>query len=548
MTSESKRQRESIRESLGQVSAALVLLLLAAAPGLRAQFSLTTTYASNNGQYGNMFDVVALQNLSICSFDINLDSGTFDVEVYSVSGSYAAVQTQPSAWGAPIAVRSSLVSNGLNVPTPLQLSLQLSLAAGNTRGFYITVRNGPGINYTNGAPGSEGSVYASDQNLEIRVGAGLQYPFLFPQSPRIWNGAVHYATTASCPPSRFQRNQTSLGLTIGGALSDGNSPAVHPSCVGALAQLVATSPLAGNLYELGWTFSPVLPRGTPGTSSSPRQTINLDSFHPTLGFLNGGSAPAFAPLPPAFSFGLTASVPLFFAAQMAVVDAGHPDGYALSQASLLDASVVGIVPGPTDDDAVVSVPLTAPPLCASPASFSGTAFTTIHVSSNGRITFNVPSAAFTPTVAEALSGPPFLGVWMDLDPSTSGSIEVRATAPGQLEVHWDDVAPFAAPIGTTVDLKVRYVAASAQWSILGLQSLIGTANPAFLGLSRGASGATNAGPTNFVPGGSGSLPSSLAMLFQFGPASALGGVTTGVDSIAFTPLSQGAAGYAWAAQ
>ncbi|MEM7187739.1 MAG: hypothetical protein AAF466_13890, partial [Bacteroidota bacterium] len=61
--------------------------------------SLETTFAGGNGNFGNMFDMNALTDLTIDSFDIHGDTGaTFDVEVYAKSGTYVGFETDPGAW------------------------------------------------------------------------------------------------------------------------------------------------------------------------------------------------------------------------------------------------------------------------------------------------------------------------------------------------------------------------------------------------------------------------------------------------------------------
>jgi len=156
---------------------------------------LTTTFASNNGQAGNMFDLVAINDVSICGFDVNLDVGTWDLEVYGVTGggTFVGNETNSSAWTL-IGSAAGVVSNGLNAPTPLPISLMTPMTAGTTQGFYVTVTNGSGIKYTNGT--TAGAVYAADSNLQILEGAGKTYPFGSTYSPRVWNGTVHYSPTA----------------------------------------------------------------------------------------------------------------------------------------------------------------------------------------------------------------------------------------------------------------------------------------------------------------------------------------------------------------
>ena len=94
----------------------LVSLAAVAAAALLPAQSLTTTLTSNNGQAGNMFDVKALVGLTIDSFDVNLDAGTWDLEVYALPSNtpYLPDVNNAAAWGSPIASVTGVVSNGFN--------------------------------------------------------------------------------------------------------------------------------------------------------------------------------------------------------------------------------------------------------------------------------------------------------------------------------------------------------------------------------------------------------------------------------------------------
>lgn len=172
----------------------LVSLAAVAAAALLPAQSLTTTLTSNNGQAGNMFDVKALVGLTIDSFDVNLDAGTWDLEVYALPSNtpYLPDVNNAAAWGSPIASVTGVVSNGFNVATPLNLALGLPVPAGSIQAFYITVTNGTAMNYTNGS--TTGNLYASNAELEFYEGSGLAYPFTANFNPRVWNGTIYYTS------------------------------------------------------------------------------------------------------------------------------------------------------------------------------------------------------------------------------------------------------------------------------------------------------------------------------------------------------------------
>ena len=162
--------------------------------GVGPPVSLETTFAGGNGNFGNMFDMNALNDVTINSFDIHGDTGaTFDVEVYAKTGTYVGFETDPGAWTL-IGTAPGIVSNGDGVATPLDLMLGYVMDAGETHAFYVTPTDFStgGFNYTNGT--GVGNVFASDANIEFLEGSGSGYPFdgtLF--SPRVWNGNIIYS-------------------------------------------------------------------------------------------------------------------------------------------------------------------------------------------------------------------------------------------------------------------------------------------------------------------------------------------------------------------
>ena len=151
--------------------------------------TLETTFAGGNGLDGNMFDIVAINEVTINSFDVNLDTGiTDDIEVYYKSGSWEGFEEDPSAW--TLLATANVTSAGDGVPTPLNLTLGQTIAAGETGAFYVTTTAG-GINYTNGS--ANGTVFASDANIEFLEGSGKSYPFGSSTfDARVFNGNIIY--------------------------------------------------------------------------------------------------------------------------------------------------------------------------------------------------------------------------------------------------------------------------------------------------------------------------------------------------------------------
>ncbi len=174
------------------------VFLLAAVPHAYSA-SLTTTFASNNGQDGNMFEITALKTVIITSFDGNLTPPGDNYRIYYKTGTYTGFEANPGAWTL-VGTANNVVSNGTDVATPIPIPVNVTIPAGQTYSFYITTDGtGNGVEYTDGT--AEHAVYVSDANIQILEGLGVQYPFGTTFSPRVWNGTVYYNLAATSVPT-----------------------------------------------------------------------------------------------------------------------------------------------------------------------------------------------------------------------------------------------------------------------------------------------------------------------------------------------------------
>ena len=199
-----------------QLSRIAVLATLCAAPLFALTTashadSLTTLFAGPNGAAGNMFDLTATQNLTINSFAINLTTGTIaNVAVYFKAGTFVGFESAAASWTL-VGTQNGVVSNGSDVPTPLDVP-DFSLSAGQTYGLYVVTTDTTDINYTNGA-----NVF-NNANLSFSGGIGKTYGTngfdgdTF--SPRTWNGTVNYTLSAVAVPeaSTFALALPALGM------------------------------------------------------------------------------------------------------------------------------------------------------------------------------------------------------------------------------------------------------------------------------------------------------------------------------------------------
>ncbi|MBN1355688.1 hypothetical protein JXA40_05380 [bacterium] len=150
--------------------------------------SVTTLFAQNNGQSGNMFDIDVAYPTTITAFDINVDAIAVNIEIYTKSGTCVGFETNASAWTLLYTV-TGVAGAGPDNPTFIDLSsIGGWLVTGGTYGVYITCTNGTYMNYTTGGPWT----YSSGP-LTVTTHSGNAYPFSSFFAPRAWNGTVYYS-------------------------------------------------------------------------------------------------------------------------------------------------------------------------------------------------------------------------------------------------------------------------------------------------------------------------------------------------------------------
>ncbi|MAG58453.1 MAG: hypothetical protein CMJ83_19370 [Planctomycetes bacterium] len=521
----------------------VLTLALVALPAGAQQQTLTTTFASNNGQAGNMFDLVAVQDVEICGFDVNLDPGTWDIEIYTRAGSWIGNQANPAAWGVPIATATSVTSNGSNLPTPFPGMLTVPMTMGTRQAFYITVSNGTSINYTNGS--FTGNVFAADAWLRYEEGAGKAYPFAATFMPRVWNGNIMYSIGSPCFVQVFETNGPNASIDFDGVQTDGFGEARSVRCTNGATVLDRSSVLTGTPHDVALSFAPLVPLLPAGIQTGGGQIINVSLA--SVVWLNSGSILAnFLPFAGSSQVPLnTPAVPLTGSLQGVWFDPGHPDGVSLSQAAVLDVVSSGTAPGPVTDDGAVEIVFAAPPMCSPiPFTFYGTSYTQCWLTSNGRVTFESAPTSFSPTISSALSGPPFVGCWADFHPLGVANISAGTSGGG------DVIASFGTPseplqlsglIGGGSQFQIELQPAASAVVLRGLLGLEIGVPAMYLGLSPGAvNGAIDPGPAGFALGAGAAVVDPTHAIYEFGPIGSLGG---GADQLVFLP--NGSGGMTW---
>lgn len=170
---------------------------------------INSTYARNNGQRGVMFNLNAINDVTILCFDMNLYAGTTaNYEIYYKTGSFAGFENNAAAWTL-VGSTTALSSLGLDVPTPIPIMVNINIPAGQTYGFYVTNTTGGGTSYTDGP--AINTLLASDANLTMTGGVGKSYPFGLSFNYRNVNAHVYYVPYNPLPVGLSEFFATPIG-------------------------------------------------------------------------------------------------------------------------------------------------------------------------------------------------------------------------------------------------------------------------------------------------------------------------------------------------
>lgn len=153
---------------------------------------LVAPYATNSSDKGVMFDITATNTITISCFDANLPAlSVGDYEIYFKTGSYVGSETNSGAWTL-IGSEGSLPSIGLDLATPISISINKTIFAGQTCAFYITASNpilSTGLLTTTN---SGYTAITSNADFTVYGGVGISYPFGTVSADQAFNGTVHY--------------------------------------------------------------------------------------------------------------------------------------------------------------------------------------------------------------------------------------------------------------------------------------------------------------------------------------------------------------------
>lgn len=301
--------------------------------------------------------------------------------------------------------------------------------------------------------------------------------------------------------------------------------------------------------ELVTSGSPLVPAGGGALVTGNGQIVNVNLADPSTGFLWSLSFPPFpAPLggsaPLAVPLGMPA-IPLL-AAQMAILDGSHPDGFRLSQAFQMNGlPPASSAPGPVGDDVALTItagqPVNGVTCFIAPAlPLYGALRTTYHVITNGRITWPALDTSFTPTVAAAQAGVGMVGCWSDLNTATAGNISLSMVG-NAFVASWNGVGYFGGTVANVNTFSISIDTVTGVVTITGTSAIAVQAGlNMFIGASPGA-GATDPGLAAFSPAGSGAATLTTDMIYTFGATGPT--LAGGANTIVLTP--DGFGNYTW---
>jgi len=166
----------------------------------------TTTFAAGNGFNGNMFGITALNTVTITGFDGHTNSTTPATwEIYYMPADYLLVPnstTSGTGW-ILLGTAANVPSLGNGVATPIPITFNVTIPAGQTYSFHVVTTSGAGVNYTNGS--AAGAVFNANPEFQFREGHGGSL-FSCTNVPRIFNGNIYYNT--GCTSARTAVNVT----------------------------------------------------------------------------------------------------------------------------------------------------------------------------------------------------------------------------------------------------------------------------------------------------------------------------------------------------
>ncbi len=191
----------------------LTIGLLVSTMGQAKAGSITTTFASNNGAAGNMFDITTFGNaLTVNTMAFNLEpsnNNPHSINVYTRMGSYIGFENNAAGWTL-VSQTTGTISAGQDTPTLVDV-MDFSLLANSVTGIYVTTVGSSTMDYTNGSDTFENA----DLRLDLGVGKGEGLFTGGTFNPRTWNGTINYTIDNGGPVGAVPEPGTILLMGTG---------------------------------------------------------------------------------------------------------------------------------------------------------------------------------------------------------------------------------------------------------------------------------------------------------------------------------------------
>ncbi len=148
----------------------------------------TTSYAGASSSDGEMFDVTASADANVRAVSVNLDPGSYQMHVYFHQGTHVGVEGTQAAWTSLGSV--AVTSLAAAAPTAVPLALNVTIPSGKTYAFYVTTEGGA-TQVKDAAGTAVGNTISTANNITVKEGTGVAYPFGTKTTPRVFNGTVY---------------------------------------------------------------------------------------------------------------------------------------------------------------------------------------------------------------------------------------------------------------------------------------------------------------------------------------------------------------------
>ncbi len=181
--------------------------------------TLSTTFGSNNGQSGNMFDILTnSQEITLNQIGLNIPAGVSNgtYRVYFKLGTHVGSENNSAAWTL-LDTFTGVSSAGNNTPTFVDIT-DVVVPANTRISLYptITTPNFLGLRYTNGT--GVGNTASANADLTIFEGTGNSFAFGRNFRPRVWNGTLDYTVTPAAVPEPARAGLALLGILTAGTI------------------------------------------------------------------------------------------------------------------------------------------------------------------------------------------------------------------------------------------------------------------------------------------------------------------------------------------